>query len=272
MASRTRVGIRPPASRGLTSITTGPRLPRRISVWAGPKPRPRALMAETAIAIGAARAAHAASVGGTPATARAARARSAGKSWPHLDERGQAAEVLGGDADDLGAEGLDRHLGAGDVLLDQHGRDRRLPRSSERAASSPAAWRRTSAASQHRRTPRLPVPSAGFSTTGNPMAPAALRRPRRRGSGGPGRHGHPGAPRAAAGGACPGSVPRRPGRPRAGPSRAAARAVTATKYSELVTSPATAAPSAAARATAATEAASVVSARATSTPSSATQG
>ena len=34
--------------------------------------------------------------------------------------------MLGHDADNLSAERLDRHLRAFDVLLDQHGRDRRL--------------------------------------------------------------------------------------------------------------------------------------------------
>ena len=43
VASRTSVGIRPPARRGFTSMTTGPLGPSRSSVWAGPNPSPSAL-------------------------------------------------------------------------------------------------------------------------------------------------------------------------------------------------------------------------------------
>ena len=63
-----------------------------------------------------------------------------------------------------------------------------------------------------------------------------------------------------------------PGSAPGSPSRVATLAVTATKYSELVTSPAKAEPAALSRATSATEAASVVSAPTTSTSSSAAQG
>ena len=151
-------------------------------------------------------------------------------------------------ADDLGAERLDRHLGAGDVLLDQHGRDRRLtplvvalgqepggvvarPRPDRsRAARRGCRCRRPVSPPPGSRWPRRPrrlLP-------GSPQAKGGNGAPRRR----------PGRP---AGGACPGSAPPRPGSGPGSPRRAAALAVTATKYSELVTIPARAAPSAAAR-------------------------
>ena len=66
------------------------------------------------------------------------------------------------------------------------------PRSSWRWATSPAVWMWTSAASQHSRTPRLPVPSAGLTTTGNPM-PRGVHRFLRGAGGDEGGNGHPGA-------------------------------------------------------------------------------
>src|SRR5581483_7964488 len=257
VASRTSVGIRPPASRGFTSMTAGPSGPRRISVWAAPKPSPSARSAETATAPTAS-----APTASSPDPAEG----SAGKSWPDSTNHGgpprylaviPTTSVPNVSTDTSGPATYSSTSTTGSV-----GR----PRSSRRCASSAPLWRHTSSAMAQRRTPRLPVPSAGFTTAGNPTPAAActassgLAATANDGTGTP-------APASAA--RCRRLSRQRstaPGSPPGSPSRVAALAVTATKYSELVTSPTQF------RAAVETAPASAVSTRITSTSSSTTHG
>ena len=88
---------------------------------------------------------------------------------PSLHKIGLSRNVFASKSHNRGAKNLRGKLRPGEILLNRPLCGTGIPRSLVWTARSAAAWQRTSSADRHKRTPILPVPYVGLSTTGRVM-------------------------------------------------------------------------------------------------------